>query len=399
MRRLLRSRPTETDEHHRATNFEIFFDLVFVFALTRIIAFMGRPPTFLTLAQGLLLLFLMWYSWQPYVWLGNQARADVGLIRAGTAFGMAALFVAALVIPDAFRRPGAGLAAPLTLAVAFGASRSLQLVLYFYVAADDRRQRQTLTRFSVPTAASWIPLVLGAVAGGSTQTVLWLVALVIDTGGGRIASAASGWLLRSASHFSERHSLVVIIALGESLISVGAGAGRAVTRGPVMVAALLGLATALCLWWLYFEYVAPAAARALAGLRGLRRGQIGGDAYSITHFGLIAGIIYVALGIEQVLHDTAGRDRPDGQPLGWVSATALYGGVVLYLAGRATFTRLTLGAVPASQAVAAAVALALVPAAQALPALAALGLLTAFLVALSLYEWRRPGQPVPAGTG
>lgn len=397
MRRLLRSRPTVTGEHHRATNFEIFFDLVFVFALTRIIAFMGRPPTFLTLAQGLLLLFLMWYSWQPYVWLGNQARADVGLIRAGTALGMAAVFVAALALPEAFRHHGGGMGAPLALAVAFGAARSLQLGLYFYVAADDRRQRRTLSRFSAPTAISWVPLVLGALAGGTAQTVLWFVALLVDIVGGRIVSAGSGWLLRSANHFSERHSLVVIIALGESLISTGAGAGTAVTRAPVLVAALLGLTTALCLWWLYFEYAAPAAARALAELRGVRRGRTGGDAYSITHFALIAGIIYTALGIEQVLHEAAGPHS--GQALGWASAVALYGGMVLYLAGRATFLRLTVGRVPASQPIAVAVVLALVPVARVLPALAAFGLLTAFLVALSLYEWRRRDEPTRAGIG
>jgi low temperature requirement protein LtrA len=385
-----------TEEAHRATNFEIFFDLVFIFALTRIIAFMSRPPTFLILAQGLLLLFLLWYSWSPYVWLGNQARADVGLIRIGTTFAMAAIFVAALVVPDAFRHGSGTADAPLILALAFIAVRVLQLALYFHVAAGDHRQRLTLLRFSVPTSLAWVPLVLGALLGGTTQTLLWGAAAVVDTVGGRVASAASGWWLRSASHFAERHGLVVIIALGESLISVGAGAGAAVTRGPVLVAALLGLTTATCLWWLYFEQVAPSAGRALAGARGLRRGQIAGDAYSLAHFGLIAGIIFIALGIEQSL-DHVARHGPghDGATLGWASALALYGGVALYLAGRATFLRLTVRTAPATQVATTAVALALVPAARVLPALAALGLLVAFLVVLCLAEWLRPDEPVP----
>lgn len=108
---------------------------------------------------------------------------------------------------------------------------------------------------------AWIPLILGAVLGGTAQTLLWAAALVINFGGGFLASGFSGWQLRSPSHFTERHGLVLIIALGESLFSVGAGAGPAVTRAPVLAGALLGFVTAVCLWWCYFKSAAPAAAR------------------------------------------------------------------------------------------------------------------------------------------
>ncbi|WP_345633711.1 low temperature requirement protein A [Rugosimonospora acidiphila] len=396
MRRLLRSRPTLTQERHRATDFEIFFDLVFVFALTRIIAFMSSPLTFLALAQGLLLLFLLWYSWSPYVWLGNQARADRGVVRAGTAVAMAAIFVTALVIPHAFRRGGGVVDAPLALAISYLVVRALQLGLYYLVTADDRRQRTTLLRFCVPTAMTDAVLVLGALPGPILQTVLWGAAFLIDAVGGRIATNATGWLLRSPSHFAERHGLVLIIALGESLISVGAGAGTAATRGSVLVAALLGLSIAFCLWWLYFERVAPAAGQALGRAAGLRRGQLAADAYTLSHFGAVSGVIFIALGIEQALEHVARRGHPAGAPLSWPSTLALFGGAALYLAGRATLLRLTLRSLPPAQLVAIAVAAALVPAAQALPPLAALGLLTGFLVALCLFEWVGPGQPVPA---
>jgi low temperature requirement protein LtrA len=375
-----------TDETHRATSFEIFFDLVFIFALTRVIAFMGQPPTALSLAQGFLLLILLWISWTNYTWLGNQARADTGLIHAGTAVAMAAIFVAALVIPDAWRA-GRDVSAPLTLALAYIALTALHIVLYFYAAAGDRRLRTTVSVYGSATALAWIPLILGAVLGGTAQTLLWAAAFLINFGGGFVASAVSGWRLRSASHFTERHGLVLIIALGESLISVGAGAGQAVTRAPVLLEALLAFTMTLCLWRLYFKSFAAAAGEALARAPHGRRGQLAANAYSLAHFPLIAGVIYIALGIEQVLAHLS-RDLPGtpDTPLDWTSIVALYGGAALYLTGRALFLRIAVGSTPRAQFVAIGVALLLLPAARILPALAAVGLLAASLVALVSYE-------------
>ncbi|HEY2674135.1 MAG TPA: low temperature requirement protein A [Rugosimonospora sp.] len=399
MRHIFRFRPALTEETHRATSFEVFFDLVFIFALTRIISFMGHPPTFLTLAQGLILLLLLWMSWTIYTWLGNQARADVGLVPAGTVAAMAAVFVAALVIPDAFRHAPGTVDAPLTLALAYIVLRILDLALYFHVTVGDRQMRTTLRIFSTTAVVAWVPLVLGAVLNGTVQTILWATAFAIDFSGGFLASILSGWRLRSPSHFTERHGLVLIIALGESLISAGAGAGAAVTHGPVLAAALLGFVTAVCLWWLYFKNSAAAAGEALGKVPVQQRGQEASNAYSLTHFLLIAGVIYTALGIEQTLADLAG-DRPGdtgGRSLGWTSVIALYGGVFLYLAGRALFLRLAVRPVPRTQIAAIGVALALLPAARFLPALAALGLLTAFLVALVGYEWWQRGRMDPGG--
>ncbi|KAB1935997.1 low temperature requirement protein A [Micromonospora sp. ALFpr18c] len=119
MRGIFDVRPVPVGDQHRTTMFEIFFDLVFVFALTRVITFMAQPPTALTLAQGLILLLLLIYSWGPYLWLGNLVRADVGPARAATLLAMAAIFVAALVLPDAWRQGPGLFDAPLTLALAY----------------------------------------------------------------------------------------------------------------------------------------------------------------------------------------------------------------------------------------------------------------------------------------
>jgi len=400
MRRIFRSRPVLTEETHRVTTFEIFFDLVFVFALTRLIVFMGEPPTFLSMAQGLLLLLLLMFSWSPYTWLGNQARADRGMVRAGMVIAMAAIFVAALVIPDAWRH-GRGVNAPLTLVLAYFVVRALHLALYFYAVAEDRQLRGKLLIRAIPAALGWIPLVLGAVLGGTAQTLLWAAAFVIDIGGQRGAYALVGtWPLRSPTHFAERHGLLLIIAFGESLISVGTGAGTAVTQWPILVAALLGLTITVCLSWLYFENAAAAARQALAQATAERRDKIGSDAYSLGFLPLIAGVIYVALGVEQVLADLAhNQPHPAGEPLDWTSITALYGGVVLYLTGRLLLLRLAVRSCPPAQLAAAGVALLLLPVARALPALAALGLLTAFLIALVRYERLTQGSKAVTHSG
>ena len=388
MPRILKTRPVPTEEDHRPTTFEVFFDLVFVFALTRITTFMAQSPTPYLLAQGLVLLLLFWAFFEPYAWLGNWVRADLGLVRAGMFAAMAAIFVAALEIPDGWRRHGRLVEPSLAVAIAYIVVRAVFLALYFYLAAGNRPWRAHLFRLATSSALSWVPLILGAMLGGDAQTALWTVAFLVDRIGARIVAALGGLTVRSANHMAERHGLVLIIALGESLVSVGAGAGAEVTRWPVLCGALLGLLVAFCLWWLYFVTAASPAGRALAAMEQKRRVRTATNAYSLTHFLLIAGIVYLALGVEETLHHLA-QGRPgrfSGTELDWTATTALYGGLVMYLIGRILFLRFTIGRTPRSQLVAACVALALLPIARHVPALDALGLLTAFLVALVGYE-------------
>ncbi|PWR06723.1 low temperature requirement protein A [Micromonospora acroterricola] len=381
------SRPVMTAETHRTTLFEIFFDLVFVFALIRVTSFMSARPAPLTLAQGLLVLLLSWISWLVYSWLGNYVRIDVGLVRAGTTVAMAAVFLAALVIPDVWESTPRALESRLILVLAYIVVRVIHLALYTWAAGGDRRLRRTLRLYALSTALSWIPLVLGAVLGGTAQILLWTGALAIDLSGGVIASVLSGWPIRSTGHFTERHSLVVIIALGESLVSVGAGVGAEMIRRPVLLAALLTLAMTVCLYRLYSESAATAG-EALRMEVGPRRGRLAANAYSIAHFPLIAGTIYLALGVEQVLARLAHDHHHDTAELrlDWTPAVALFGGVGLYLAGRATFLSLSTRSVTPGQILAPGAALLLIPAGRFLPGLVALGLLTAFLVVLVSYE-------------
>ncbi|MFG1839714.1 low temperature requirement protein A [Micromonospora sp. NPDC049175] len=392
MSRVHRSRPVLVEEAHRATTFEIFFDLVLVFALTRLIGFMAESLGPLTLYQGLLLLLWFWYAWSCYAWLGNQVRADTGPVLAGMLAAMAAIFVAALVIPQAWQRHDGALSPPLTLAIAYIVVRGLHLGLITYSSSGNPQYRRQTLRFAVPTTIAWVPLLVGAILGGTAQTVLWTVAFLVDYGGGRIATAASFGEVRSGAHFAERHGLVLIIVLGESLLSAGA-AGLEVIAWPVLVASVFGFAATVCLWWLYFVGVAPAAAEVLtsASPRSRRRQQLAADAYTLAHLPLVAGAVYVALGIHLILANLTEQTRPrqlSGEPMSWSAILVLYGGAALYLAGRLLFLRLTVGR-SAGHLVAIGIVLLLIPLARTLPALAALGLLTAFLAALVSYE-RRP---------
>ncbi|GGT61023.1 low temperature requirement protein A [Actinomadura citrea] len=381
-------RPAITPESHRATSFEIFFDLVFVFAITRVVSFMAHSPSVLSLARGLILFLLLWWSWAAYAWLGNRVRADRGVVRTGMLVVMAALFVAALVMPDAFGRHAGTVDAPLVLAVAFCVVRAVYFGLYLSSVAGDRRLRDQLLLDAIPQTISLIALLAGAVLGGTWQTVLWAAAFAVDFGGGRIASGLGGWSVRSAGHFAERHRMVLIIALGESLISAGAGAGDSVADAMVLLAALVGFAAVVCLWLLYFRGLADAAEDALERASGLRRAQIARDAYTMVHFPLIAGALYIALGAHEVLAELSGDTAGHGRPLEWPVLTALYAGAAVFLLGRAAFARLTVRAVPGVPLVVAVAFFPLIPVARLLPAIAALGLVSALLLALVAFEWR-----------
>jgi low temperature requirement protein LtrA len=396
MARIFRFKTIPTEASHRATAFEIFFDLVLVFGLTRIIALMSPAPTPLVLAQGLVLMLLLWWPFVAYSWLANQVRADMGLVRAGGLVVMAAIFVVAFVIPDVWLHNGQSVAAPLTVVVAYIVIRGVFLALAIQVSAEDRQLRVRLLRNIIPTVLAWVPLTLGLVFRGVPQVLLWAAGFILaDVLGGW--DVTRGFQVRSPSHLAERYGLVLTIALGESLISAGGGAASPITRKPVLLAALLALTIAVCLWWLYFENTASPSGKSLARETDQRRVRIANLAYALTHFLMIAGVLYLAVGIEEVIARVAHRPPGSfaGEPLDWTSTVTLYGGTVLYLVGRILFIRFSAPRSSPAQISTASIMLLLLPVARYLPALAAVSLLTAVLIALVGYE-RSRWQPMAA---
>jgi low temperature requirement protein LtrA len=377
----------ETDDTHRVTPLELLFDLVFVFAITQVTSFLAASPHPLAAFRGLVTLGLLWFGWSAYSWLGNQAKADEGLMRLTVVLAMAAMFIVALTIPEAWHdRPG-GVHSPLIFAFSYIVVRGLHLTVYFIAAGSDTTLRRTLTLTSIPAAVAMALLVVGALAPPPARTLLWTVAAVVDFTGVFVTARMSPWRLPAAGHFAERHGLIVLIALGESVVAIGVGASADPITWPVLVSVLLGLAVTFALWWLYFDVVALVAEGVLRRATGVERARLAGDSYTFLHFPMVVGIVYLALGLKKVelyVSDSSHHDL--SEPLTGVPLLSLYGGVVLYLVAHIFFRLRNVHSVNVQRLGVAVLLVVLIPVAWRLPALASLGLLAAVLVVLVTYE-------------
>jgi low temperature requirement protein LtrA len=358
-------------EEERVTPLELFFDLVFVLALTQCTALMAAVPSWEGLAQALLIMALLWWSWSGYAWLTSVVDPEEGAVRIAMFAAMAAFLVCALCVPAAFDDRA------LLFACAYAVVRIAHIALFLLASRDDPELRQSVIGLGISTAIG-VGLLAGAAAADDVlQGAIWALAIVLDFGGPYFFGAG-GWRMMP-EHFAERFGLIVIIALGESIVAIGVGAEVGVDAG-VVAAAVLGVASAAALWWLYFDVVALVAARRLAkAAPGRERNEIGRDSYSYLHFPMIAGIVLGAMGLKKTLGDV-------GEPLTLVPAVALYGGAALYLLAHVGFRLRNIGTLNRQRLATAVVLAALIPLAREIPALAALGILVGLLCALIAYE-------------
>ena len=365
----------------KVTNFELFFDLVYVFTLTQITQYMVRVHSGVGIVRGILLLALAWFSWSAYAWLGNQARADLGVVRAGMAFAMSGVFVMALCVPEAWNDRSGGLYAPVVLASAYLFVRCVHLIVYVKIAHGDRDLLRQIKMSWPPVLGGGALLITGAAIGGSVQTELMAAAIAVDWGGFYLTSRWGNWRIHSAKYFTERHNLFVILAIGESLLAMGAATIGTNLDTPLLIAALLGIGTALGLWWLYFDLITLAVEDRLHHAEGATRLKLAVDAFGYGHFPIIAGIVLTALGIEGVVAHAS-----DTKGLGAFSAWALSGGAALYLAGLVLFGWLTLRAWGTTRLVVVCLLLAWTGPATMLPPLAGSAGVAAILGGLAVFE-------------
>ncbi|MGH2554644.1 MAG: low temperature requirement protein A [Actinomycetota bacterium] len=378
-----------TSEDASVTPLELFFDLVFVFGLTQVTALMADDLTGQGILRGLLVLGLLWWSWVGYAWLGNVVRADEGAARLAMLAAMAVMFVLALTIPEAFNDLPGGLPGPVVVGLCYFAFRALHLALFWIISRDDEGLRHQLVRFAPSMIGGTALLLAASTLEGPAQTAMWGAALLADYGGTLLAGA-SGWQFRSARHFAERHGLILIVALGESIVAIGVGIARLPISWPIVAAAVLGLALSAALWWVYFDVTSLMAERALGGLPYGDRVRLARDAYSYLHLPLITGIVLVALGLEQVLEYVGDVEHHAlADPLTGIGLYALYGGVALYLLAHVAFKLKATHVFTFHRLVVAVALVALVPLAAQLPALAALLVLTAVTVGLVAFETMR----------
>src|SRR5215210_3412789 len=283
-------------ESASVTPLELFFDLVFVLALTQCTALMAAEPTWAGLGKGLLVLGLLWWGWVGYAWLTSVVGPEEGFVRIAMFAAMAGLLVVALCVPEAFGR------AALLFAVAYAVVRYAQIVLLALADRDDAAlRRSVLTGLVGSTTLGVGLLVAAAFTDGALQGALWAAALALDMAG-PLLFGSEGWRLMP-SHFAERHGLIVIIALGESIVAIGAGSEVGVDAA-VVAAAILGVAVAAAQWWLYFDVVALVAERRLSRApAGREQNEMARDSYSFLHLPMVAGIVLVALGLKKTLGD------------------------------------------------------------------------------------------------
>ena len=375
-----------TTNDARVTPLELFFDLVFVFALTQVTALMADDLSARGVVRGVLILGLLWWSWTGYAWLANVVRADEGAVTLAMLAAMCVMFVLALAIPEAFDDLPGGLSGPVVVALSYFALRLVHLVLFWIISSDDPGLRNQLVRFAPSMIGGTALLLVASQFTGPTQTVLWALALLADYGGTYLGGA-QGWRLHSSGHFAERHGLILIVALGESIVAIGVGVVALPISLPIVAASVIGLMLSAALWWAYFDVSALQGEQALAREPEATRARLARDAYSFFHFPLIAGVAISALGLKKVLEyvgDTEQHQLSD--PLGGIGLYALYGGVVVYLLGHLGFKWRTVHHLNVDRAVAAVALVALVPVAATLPALAALALLAAVATAVAVFE-------------
>jgi low temperature requirement protein LtrA len=364
------------EHEHPVAPLELLLDLVFVFAFTQVTTVMADDPTWRGLGRGLLILAALWWAWAAYAWLTNTVDADDEAVWGTMFLAMAAMFVAALAVPDAFGRHA------LLFGVAFLIVNVMHVTLYSIAARGDPDLLAAIVR-TVPTSIGGSVLIVAAAfVGGWVRPLLWLAALAIGFLA-PLVTGLSGWHLHPR-HFIERHGLIVIIAIGESLVAIGVGA-RETRLGPgEVVAAVLGLLVAAAFWLAYFDFFPIRARQLLTERSGDERTALARDIYTYLHLPMVAGIVLFAFAMKATLAHV-------GHELGTIEAVALCGGPALYLLSFVAVRFRVSRGLGRGRLVAAVACVLLIPVATAVPAIVGLALVAAVWVALHTYEivwWR-----------
>jgi low temperature requirement protein LtrA len=364
------------EREQRVTPLELFFDLVFVFGFTQVTTVLSDDPTWGGLGHGLLILAALWWAWAAYAWLTNTVDPGEDAVWGAILVAMAAMFVAALAVPEAFDRHG------VVFGVAFLIGNVVWLTLYALAARGDRDLLAAILR-NAPSALAGAALIVAAgFVHGGLRPMLWLAALVVGLFG-PLLGGISGWRVQPA-HFVERHGLIVIIAIGESLIAIGLGARSTEIGTGVIVAAVLGLVVTTSFWLAYFDFFPIRGQQMLADRSGAQRTALARDAYTYLHLPMVAGIVLFAFAMKTTLAHV-------GDELDTIPALGLCGGPSLYLLAYVVL-RLRVSRTLGRGRLVAAVACALLfPIAVVVPALVALVLVAAVWVAFDAYEiiwWR-----------
>jgi low temperature requirement protein LtrA len=390
MSRFLRAR----DEEQHASNLELFYDLVFVLAVTQISHLLLKDLTWRGAGEAALVLLVVWWAWNYTTWVTNALDPEAVPVRLVVLAIMFASLVMAVAIPGAFA-DRALLFAGAYVAIQIGR----HAFLTFVVADRDSQEREPALHILIWFCAAGLFWIAGALAGGTAQIALWLVALAIDYTAplflyrvpGRPKLEPSAWDLET-SHFAERFQLFVIIALGESIVVTGATTSE-LSLGIARLSAFgVAFLMTAAFWWLYFSYVAAIAQRRLE--LATERTTMARDGYTFLHVVLVAGIIVSAVGDEIVIaHPT--------ETLHTAELVAVVAGPVIYLVGHVLFRQVMAGSMSGKRVAGVVACVGVGFLGLVIPALAVATLLLLVLVAIIAAEHqsgrrrRERGEPSP----
>ncbi|MFG1890787.1 low temperature requirement protein A [Micromonospora sp. NPDC049051] len=391
----------------RTTRLELFYDLVFVFAFLNVTTVTAGSLDLRGLVRFLVVLALLWWCWSGFAALGNVIRTDQGLTPLIGFALAAAVFVLALSLPKAFVDHPGGLPGPVVFACCYFVVRATQVAVFLWAVRTDREVRRRMPVLILPLLIATGLILTAALvpqrffedgAESGVRATLWIAALGIEYGAG-VAQHRAGWTVLSAGHWAERHALIIMVALGESIIALGLGPGPAAVplTWPVIVAAILGIGVVAALWWAYFDTLALAMEQVMHRTRDPRtRAGLARDVYTFLHLPLITGVILFALGLKGLIHEGAAPGTPQwGVPLPGFDLLVLHGGVALYLLTLVLLAKRMLGATRWPSIGGVVLLVALVPAAARVPELAALGVLAVATVLVVTLQttvdapWRR----------
>ena len=308
----------EEAAERRTSYLELFFDLVFIFAITQVTTLVLGDTSGGGFARSALVLAMVWWAWSAYAWMTNAIDVGSPVVRAGLLAAAAGSFLMAIALPQAYGGGGIRFAAP------YFAVRVLNILLYVRGLRHDR-EHQASVKSLVPFFLLAPAVVLaGGFVDDPWRVSLWGVALGIDLLG---ALNAGRFVYRvSPSHFAERYALFVIIALGESVVAIGVAAAGLELDAKLAGAVAVAFAGVAALWWAYFDFTAVAAERMLKRAGEAARGKLARDLFTFCHYPIVAGIILFAVaGKQTVAHP--------GEPLGGAGRFSLGAGIALFLLG------------------------------------------------------------------
>jgi low temperature requirement protein LtrA len=315
------ARSYTSPEDQPATFVELFFDLVFVFGVTQIVGVLHHDLSWVGVGHAILVFWLVWWAWTQFTWALNAADTTHPVVELLTLLSTAVAFFMSVAIPGSFAGRALAFAVPYVLV------RILGLWIYALVARAKPGQHAAVRLFALVSTGGLAAVVAGALAGPEAQAWLWSLAIFLDVVAALVGGQREEWDLH-AEHFAERHGLIVIIALGESLIVAAAGLADATLSMDVMVVALLGVLTSCALWWTYFPVAKPELEHALASVPAAAQGALARDAFSLAHFPMLCGVVAYAVALEEAIAHPGG-------PLAASARVALAIGPLLFVGGTA----------------------------------------------------------------